>query len=230
MHVLHEPLGENACLLRLGQDMDVTVNARVHALADALRQAGIDGMQDIIPAYASLLLRHKLSDADAISRWHRRVRDIAADLPDTASKDAGTLHDMPVCYDGEDLDHVAHACGLSRQAVIECHAAPEYRVAMIGFAPGFPYLIGMDPRLATPRHETPRTRVPAGSVAIGGRQTGIYPRELPGGWQLLGHTPARLFDTGNADRPCLLVPGDRVRFRPVDHATFLRLRDGEDAT
>src|SRR5699024_6554932 len=130
-----------------------------------------------------------------------------------------TRHDVPVCYGAEfgpDLAALAKAHGMTEAQVIEVHTAPTYRVAMTGFAPGFPYLLGLDERLATPRRETPRTRVADGSVGIAGRQTGMYPGELPGGWQLIGRTPLALFDATAADRPCLLTPGDEVRFRAID--------------
>jgi KipI family sensor histidine kinase inhibitor len=124
------------------------------------------------------------------------------------------LHDIAVHYGGEhgpDLDALAEHAGLPSRDVIELHAAGEYRVAMLGFSPGFPYLLGLDPRLAMPRLDTPRTRVPAGSVGIGGAQTGIYPQSGPGGWRIIGRTTLALFDPLH-DPPTLLAPGDRVRF------------------
>ena len=130
-----------------------------------------------------------------------------------------------MCYGGEygpDLEAVAVHAGLSPDAVVARHAAGDYSVAMLGFAPGFPYLLGLDPALHAPRRTDPRTRVPAGSVAIGGAQTGIYPRELPGGWNLIGRTPLPLFDP-RREPPALLAAGDRVRFRAIDVDGFARL-------
>ena len=124
---------------------------------------------------------------------------------------------VPVCYGGEfgpDLDDLARYARLSVDEVIARHCAPDYRVAMLGFAPGFPYLLGLDPALHAPRRATPRVRVPAGSVAIGGAQTGIYPSELPGGWLLIGRTPLTLFDPAR-EAPALLAPGQRLRFRAI---------------
>jgi KipI family sensor histidine kinase inhibitor len=135
--------------------------------------------------------------------------------------------EIPVCYGGEcgpDIAAVAEHAGLLRDAVIARHTAAEYTVAMLGFAPGFPYLLGLDPSLQMPRRATPRTRVPAGSVAIGGAQTGIYPRELPGGWHLIGRTPLVLFDP-QRELPCLLAPGDRVRFHAIEADEFGRLAE-----
>ena len=132
--------------------------------------------------------------------------------------------EVPVCYGGElgpDLEDVARAVALSPAEVIARHSAPAYRVYLLGFTPGFPYLGGMDPRLACPRLSSPRVRVPAGSVAIAGAQTGVYSVESPGGWRLLGRTPLRLFDPDpGARRPFLLAPGDGLRFVPVDRARF----------
>ena len=122
-------------------------------------------------------------------------------------------------HPGHTLDAVAAHARLCAEVVVARHAAAEYRVAMLGFAPGFSYLLGLDPALHVPRRAQPRLRVPAGSIAIGGMQTGIYPRELPGGWQLIGRTPLRLFDA-RLDPPTLFMPGDRVRFRAIDAREF----------
>lgn len=218
MQATEAPLGERALLLTLGHAMDPAINARVHALAAALAAAEIDGTTDIVPAHASVMLYHALTAPDAVARWYQQVRQVVTATADGANPDVGTLHEVPVCYDGADLGALAAAHELTPDEVIARHTAPEYRVAMIGFAPGFPYLSGLDPLLATPRHGTPRTRVPAGAVAIGGAQTGIYPSELPGGWQLLGRTSLALFDAANPDHPCLMQAGDRVRFHAVDDA------------
>lgn len=149
----------------------------------------------------------------------------SANAADSPAPTSDPSIEIPVCYDGEfgpDLDAVAAHAHLSHAEVIARHTAGDYSVAMLGFAPGFPYLLGLDPALHTPRRANPRTRVPAGSVAIGGAQAGIYPRELPGGWQVIGRTPCVLFDP-QRDPPCLLPPGTRVRFRAIDAATFARL-------
>ena len=149
---------------------------------------------------------------------------------DAAHVASPPLVEIPVCYGGEygpDLLDVAHLSGLDAAQVGARHAAVEYRVAMLGFAPGFPYLLGLDPSLHAPRRATPRTRVPAGSVAIGGAQTGMYPCELPGGWQLIGRTPLALFDA-QRDPPCLLAPGDRVRFCAIDASRFAELAGKRD--
>jgi KipI family sensor histidine kinase inhibitor len=125
------------------------------------------------------------------------------------------VKEILVCYDGPDLERVASVNGLSVAQVCELHTAAIYKVYMLGFAPGFPYLGDLDKRLHTPRLASPRTRVPAGSVAIGGEHTGIYPVASPGGWNIIGHTTARLFDPAAGDAPFFLQAGDRVRFVPV---------------
>lgn len=224
MNARIETLSEDALLLRFGEAIDAGINARVHAAAARLRENALPGITEIAPAYASLMLRFdpRLHDQAEVSAWMRGI------LRDTSHTETiGRGIEIPVCYGGAhgpDLEEVAQHAGLDVPAVIERHAAREYPVAMLGFAPGFPYLLGLDQMLHTPRRVTPRTRVPAGSVAIGGAQTGIYPRELPGGWMLIGRTPLRLFDP-RRDPPCLLAPGDRVRFRPIDAGEFIALAE-----
>ena len=228
-----EPLAEDALLVRFGDGIDMATNARVHAAAEALRNAAAPGVMDIAPAYATLLVRFdplasngdmvRQAIADAL-RWDDGQDAIAP------AGGAARVVEIPVCYGGEcgpDLAAVAEHARLSREGVAACHAAAEYTVAMLGFAPGFPYLLGLNASLHVPRHATPRTRVPMGSVAIGGAQTGIYPRELPGGWHLIGRTPRVLFDPAR-EPPCLLAPGDRVRFRVIEADEFVQL-EGRDA-
>jgi KipI family sensor histidine kinase inhibitor len=213
-------LGEDALLLRLGDAIDADTNAHVHALAariDALRPPWL---RDLVPAYASLAL---FVDAESFPEGDDPLANAEAWLHALPPDDAGStpsqgkLHDIAVHYGGRhgpDLDAVAEHAGLSSRDVIELHAAGEYRVAMLGFAPGFPYLLGMDPRIAMPRLATPRTRVEAGGVGIGGEQTGICPRPGPGGWRIIGRTDAMLFDPAR-NPPSLLAAGDRVRFVPT---------------
>ncbi len=208
-----EALSESAMLIHLNQCIDIKINARVHQLCRVLREAHLAGIEDIMPAYASVLLRFDpetfITDADSDPHqtlW-QRIQPLWSDMDDSpADPGMGRLHELPVCYGeeyGEDLEAVAAHCGLTPAQVVERHCAPEYHVAMLGFAPGFAYLLGLDPALEIPRHDKPRTRVPAGSVGIGGAQTGIYPRQLPGGWQLLGRTSERLFDIANTWNPVI---------------------------
>lgn len=221
-----EPLGETTLLLRFGERIDAATNARVHAAAAALRAAALPGVTDIVPAYASLALHY------APTAWHRRddvpwrsfataVREALAAATHASTRAARTI-EVPVCYGGAhgpDLEPLAAMLGMAGEAFAARHAAGDYRVAMLGFAPGFPYLLGLDASLHAPRRAQPRTRVPRGSVAIGGAQTGIYPSELPGGWQLIGRTPLALFDA-RREPACLLAPGDTVRFRAITAGEF----------
>ena len=225
-----EPLAEDALLLRFGDTIDPAINARVHAATRALRDAALPGVVDIAPAYASLLLRFDplQTETDQLAAMLSGIIGSAtAANPASTRTDESGIIEIPVCYGGEfgpDLDTVAAHAGLSRDDVIARHTAAVYSVAMLGFAPGFPYLLGLDPALHVPRRANPRTRVPAGSVAIGGAQTGIYPRELPGGWNLIGRMPATLFDA-RQQTPCLLAPSDRVRFRAIDAGEFARFAE-----
>lgn len=219
-----EALAEDAWLLRFGDTVDAALNDRVHAAAARL-QASL-GNVECVPAYASLLLRFEvakwLDDQGRFDAERLRTAIGAAWNERSPAEKAPREVSIPVCYDGIDLPEVAAHARMSTEEVITRHTAALYRVAMLGFAPGFPYLLGLDPTLAMPRRSNPRTSVPAGSVAIGGRQTGIYPQSLPGGWQLIGRTPMRLFDLAAAS-PSLLAPGDHVRFRAIDQGEYDRL-------
>ncbi|MDE3073422.1 MAG: 5-oxoprolinase subunit PxpB [Pseudomonadota bacterium] len=226
-----EALAEDALLLRFGERIDGELNARVQTAAARLRERL--PQLECVPAYASLLLRFDPSSWTGHDGGepHRQLQDAVR----TALGEGGTIaatpreRVVPVCYGGAygpDLADVAALCGLGVEALIARHTAAEYRVAMLGFAPGFPYLLGLDPQLAVPRRRDPRQRVPAGSVAIGGSQTGIYPEALPGGWQLIGRTPLRLFDA-SASPPSLLAAGDRVRFQAIDEDRFRQLAADE---
>jgi KipI family sensor histidine kinase inhibitor len=216
-----ERLGETALLLELGTTIDLPCNQRVHALAAAIRRARLAGVRDLVPGYASLTVHFDPRADDSDSALIEAI-DVIFSTLSKIDNHQGQLIEIPLCYGGDfgpDLAALAEHCGLSQEIVCARHCAVEYTVALLGFAPGFPYLLGLDPSLETPRRANPRTRVTAGSVAIGGAQTGIYPRELPGGWSLIGRTPLQLFDPLRTS-PALLTPGDRVRFRPIDVEQF----------
>jgi KipI family sensor histidine kinase inhibitor len=223
-----EALADDAWLLHLGQHADASgaaadpkpdlrTNLHVHALCARLR-TGPGWVRDVVPAYASLALFFDPGQVTAseAARWLlQQMLSMLAE--EDAPLPASRLVEIPVAYGGDagpDLLESAAELGMTPDELVRRHAAGEYTVAMIGFAPGFPYLLGLDPALALPRLATPRLRVPAGSVGIGGAQTGVYPRESPGGWRLLGRTPLTLFDAGR-EPPSLLAPGDRVRFVPL---------------
>jgi KipI family sensor histidine kinase inhibitor len=192
-----------------------------------LTEKRISGVRAIVPAYRSLAVIYDpscLSLDDLI----RRIKELesAAGLGQTAEP---SVVEIPVCYGGEfgpDLEFVSEHTGLSPLGVIELHSSCDYPIYMIGFTPGFCYLGGMDQRLKTPRRKTPRTSVPEGSVGIAESQTGMYPIESPGGWQLIGRTPLRLF-APERENPFLYKAGDRIRFRPVSVEEFAAIADRE---
>ncbi len=226
-----ERISETAWLLRLGSTPDTATMRRVHALRHALLQADLPGLEDLVPGYVSILLRCRPEDVDVDEEgppqaWQEPLERLAGTAEKeihSADDTPGKLHRLPVCYGGaygEDLDAVAKHLQLTPDEVIERHSAAEYRVAMLGFAPGFTYLLGLDASLEIPRRDKPRTRVPAGSIGLAGVQTGVYPSELPGGWQLIGRTPTSIFDASDESRPCLLMPGDRVCFAAIDADRF----------
>ena len=221
MEIDIRPAGACGALAVLGDQICETTGARVAALDRAVCRARIAGVTETVPAFASLLVRYDplRTDFDAVSEALRRLAgNIAA-----GNTQAGRTVDVPVCYGGaygEDLPVVARHAGLSEEEVIRLHSGRTYRIYMLGFLPGFPYLGGLDERLFTPRRETPRTRIPAGSVGIGGQQTGIYPMESPGGWQLIGRTPLCLFAPG---RTLPYAAGDSIRFVPIDECEFARI-------
>ena len=206
------PLGDSAILIHFGDDIDLITNRRVHALDARLRRQHPPGILEMVPAYATLLLHYDpliLTCAQAID-W---VRDEMHSVQETWAQ-APRRVDVPVRYggeDGPDLAFVASYHGASAAEIVRIHAGGDYTVFMMGFTPGFPYMGKLDDAIATPRLESPRTRVPVGSVGIAGAQTGIYPIESPGGWQLIGRTSLKLFDPAAAS-PFLFSPGDSVRF------------------
>jgi KipI family sensor histidine kinase inhibitor len=194
--------GERGLLVEV-EDLEM-----VHRLHAALRELDPPGVVELVPAYRTVLIVADPGQAEALD-------DLAARLPGLelppAEAVAGETVEIPVRYDGEDLPEVAGLTGLEPDEVVRRHTAPEYTVAFLGFSPGFPYLVGLDPALEVPRRDTPRTSIPAGSVGLAGNQTGIYPTATPGGWQLIGRTEVTLFDPAR-DPPALLAPGTRLRF------------------
>ena len=196
------PAGERGLLVEV-EDLET-----VHRLHAALRELDPPGVVELVPGYRTLLVVADPDRAQLLDELAARLP--ALELP-PAEAVAGEPVEIPVTYDGEDLEEVAGLTGLDADEVVRRHTAPEYTVAFLGFSPGFPYLVGLDPALEVPRRDTPRTSIPAGSVGLAGNQTGIYPTASPGGWQLIGHTEVTLFDP-TRDPPALLAPGTRLRF------------------
>ncbi len=226
------PLSDAAVVLEFGQAIDPATHQLIRAFAQLLAQYPPPGLREVVPAFTTLTVYYDpwaLRHSRAELPYEQMVGALQGLLP-TAQAAAtiaapGPLVEIPVCYGGDygpDLELVARHAQLSTAEVIARHAAPEYLVYMVGFAPGFPYLGGLDARLATPRRAQPRPLVPAGAVGIAGAQTGIYSLPTPGGWQLIGRTPRRLFDPVRTP-PSLLQAGDRLRFVPISVTAFSRL-------
>lgn len=190
---------------RQGVLAEVPDLSTVHRLVAAVRASGLP-VVDVVPGYRTVLVTTASTADLAVVRQALPGLDLPA-----ASAVSARLVEVPVVYDGEDLASVAALTGLSEAEVVRRHTAPDYVVAFLGFAPGFPYLVGLDPRLHVPRRSSPRTSVPAGSVGLAGPQTGVYPQATPGGWRLIGRTSVALFDV-TRDPPALLAAGDRLRF------------------
>lgn len=221
------PAGDGALTVELGDAVDPAINARVLHLDRLLAEADVAGIVESVPTYRSLFIQFDPAQVDHAGLIERVRALPLADAPEVA----GRRWTFPVCYGGEhgaDLDDVARRHGLTAEEVVRLHSEAEYRVYMIGFAPGFAYLGGLPEALHTPRRENPRGRIPAGTVSIGGMQAAVCSMPIPSGWHLLGRTPARLFDLRRED-PFLLRAGDRVRFRRVDSAIFDRLDRAAEA-
>lgn len=226
------PLGDAAVVLEFGQAIDPATHRLIQAFTSVLDRHPPPGLREYVPAFTTLTVYYdpwELRQASEQLPYEQVASALQKMLPAAqaalASYVPGPLVEIPVCYGGDfgpDLGLVASHAQLAPAAVVARHAQPDYLVHMVGFAPGFPYLGGLDAQLATPRRAQPRPLVPAGAVGIAGAQTGIYSLPTPGGWQLIGRTPLRLFEAGRA-RPSLLQAGDRLRFVPISEGEFQRL-------
>ena len=224
------PAGDRALAVELGDSITAEINRKVRDLLVAIESEGIPGLIDLVPTYRSLLVNYdplRLS----LPELQERLANLEQHL-DQATLKAPKVAEIPTLYGGEhgpDLGHVAEHNGLDPDEVIQIHSGTEYLIYMMGFTPGFPYMGGMSERIATPRLQTPRTAIPVGSVGIAEQQTGVYPIESPGGWQLIGRTPVQLFDP-QRDPPVLVVAGDYIRFTPIKENVFndiqRRVREG----
>ncbi len=217
--------GDSSLLVEFGKEISPEINRKIAATVQLMRDQYIEGVVDVIPAFCSLLINY---DPRVIT--YEEIRERIQCLLKVDVK-AGNRHkkvfEIPVCYGGEygpDIANIAQHAGLTEEEVIRLHSSEDYLIYMLGFLPGFCYLGGLDERIHTPRLANPRLKINAGSVGIGGSQTGIYPLDSPGGWQLMGMTPVKTYDPGR-EVPILVEAGDYIRFIPIDEEEYKRIRD-----
>jgi len=227
--VQYYPLGDSAVVVQLKNEISEEVNQQIRAISNWLDEYTFEGFVEYVPAFTNITIYYQpwILNYDEIVLLLKEMIEQVGEIEEEATP---TVVTIPVWYGastGPDLEFVASYHNFSIEALIMLHSQPEYIVYMIGFAPGFPYLGGMDEGISTPRKESPRQKVPKGSVGIGGNQTGIYPIETPGGWQIIGQTPLNLFDI-KKENPSLLKAGDRVRFMSISEKEFMELKSDED--
>jgi KipI family sensor histidine kinase inhibitor len=214
------PAGDSVLIVEFDERIDPEINARAIALAESVQSAALAGVRDVVPTYRSVAVFFDPLRTNYDALVDCLEREAAREGP-AASADREPIR-VPVCYGGDlgpDIAAVAAFGGIREDDVVRLHTAATYRVFMLGFVPGFAYMGLVDPRIAAPRQSTPRVRVPLGSVGIAGVQTGIYPAESPGGWQLIGRTALKPFDPSRAE-PFLMKAGDLVKFHAVDRAEY----------
>jgi inhibitor of KinA len=216
--------GDSALIVEFEERIDTAVNARAIALAGAIAARHLDGVRDVVPTYRTVAIYFDplRVDYDQLLALASPAADPAERADAEAVAPSPTTVRIPVCYGGDlgpDLPEVASFAGATEDEVVQLHWSMTYRVFMVGFVAGFAYLGTVNPRIAMPRHSTPRLRVPAGSIGIAGAQTGVYPAETPGGWRLIGQTPLKPFDPQRAD-PFLMKAGDAVAFYPITRTEY----------
>jgi KipI family sensor histidine kinase inhibitor len=219
------PAGDLAVVVEFGNEISISCNDRVRQLNQCLKKNKIKGIVETVPTFRSLLIYY-----DPLKITYKKLGNhIRAASAGNRVSNANTkrIIEIPVCYGGqygEDLTDVASYAGMSETEVVNIHSSVNYLIYMLGFLPGFPYLGGLDKRLEIPRLPNPRTSIPAGSVGIGGEQTGVYPIASPGGWRLIGRTPLTLYDSERKD-PTLYQAGDYIQFQPIDEYDFVRIEE-----
>lgn len=212
--------GDKGLVVEFGNEISEAVNKKVRNLYLAVKKSKMTGIYEMIPTYRSLLIQYNPMEIE-VERLKEKLTEIEEAL-DSIEIPKPRIVEIPTIYGGEfgeDLDFVAEHNGISKEEVISIHSSVDYLIYMLGFTPGFPYLGGMSEKIETPRLKTPRTKIPAGSVGIAGKQTGIYPIESPGGWQLIGRTPIKLYDP-KSQTPIILQAGDYIRFKPIDKGEY----------
>lgn len=224
------PCGDCAVTLQIGAEISEQVNREVVCALNALRKEDIIGVVELVPTYTSICIHYDPAMLN-YETLQRTIGQIKINLSEDNQEATGRIVEIPVCYGGEygpDLSFVAQHNGLTPEEVIKRHSEGEYLVYMLGFLPGFAYMGGMDASIACPRLESPRTKIPAGSVGIAGTQTGIYPLSSPGGWQLIGRTPLKMFAIHGDQTQFALSAGDRVRFVPITEETYREMEAAND--
>ncbi|TLS38668.1 5-oxoprolinase subunit PxpB [Pseudalkalibacillus caeni] len=227
------PLGDNAVIVEFGEDIDIKTQQKVKTFTRFLDDNPFPWMIEYVPAFTTVSIFYDPMEVLHLNKQNNRIpyeiicQKIGIVLTKLTIEETlePRVVEIPVCYGGDfgpDLDHIAEHNEISAEEVIKFHSEGDYLVYMIGFAPGFPYIGGMSERIATPRRKSPRLKIPAGSVGIAGKQTGVYPIETPGGWQLIGKTPLKLFRPLD-DTPSLLKAGDKIRFKPISFEKFKEL-------
>ncbi|HEC96289.1 MAG TPA: 5-oxoprolinase subunit PxpB [Euryarchaeota archaeon] len=222
-------VGDSAIAIFLGNKIDEEINDKVLIVAKKIEDKKIKGIIEVVPTYTSVYIYYDPLEAN-YKEIISKIQEIVKSVAKVREKIKTRTIQIPVAYGGDfgpDLEFVAKYHNMTEDEVIEIHSKPLYRVYMLGFTPGFAYMGGLDKRIATPRLKMPRKKVPAGSVGIAGEQTGIYPIESPGGWRIIGRTPLKLFDP-RKEPPTLLLPGDRVKFVPIDHEEFYEFLEEEN--
>lgn len=219
------PVGDRAISIDFGQVIDPTINRHIRQTIERIKELQLDGIIELVPTYCALLVEY-----DAMLYSYSEICNIIEPTFEegmaNTTNELVTVVEVPTVYGGEfgpDLSFVASHNHLSEDEVISIHSGTDYLVYMLGFIPGFTYLGGMDLRIATPRLSSPRTLIPAGSVGIAGEQTGTYPSDSPGGWQIIGRTPVTMYDMSKA-QAALLNAGDYVRYVPIDESEFHRIK------
>ena len=219
------PVGDRAISIDFGQVIDPTINRHIRQTIERIKALQLEGIIELVPTYCALLVEY-----DAMLYSYSEICKIIEPTLEegmtNTTNELVTVVEVPTVYGGEfgpDLSFVASHNHLSEDEVISIHSGTDYLVYMLGFIPGFTYLGGMDPRIATPRLSSPRTLIPAGSVGIAGEQTGTYPSDSPGGWQIIGRTPVTMYDMSKA-QAALLEAGDYVRYVPIDESEFHRIK------
>lgn len=219
------PVGDRAISIDFGQVIDPTINRHIRQTIERIKALQLEGIIELVPTYCALLVEYDAM-LYSYSEICNTIEPTLEEGMTNTTNELVTVVEVPTVYGGEfgpDLSFVASHNHLSEDEVISIHSGTDYLVYMLGFIPGFTYLGGMDPRIATPRLSSPRTLIPAGSVGIAGEQTGTYPSDSPGGWQIIGRTPVTMYDMSKA-QAALLKAGDYVRYVPIDESEFQRIK------